>query len=177
MTTATLSAAAFRAAWQHLDLGAMPLVLHVQDDPAPWEDLVRRGLARGGEVDPWLVGACKLLANPPRSADLRLGIGRSAVRALAASAGSGVVLAVLRGDAVTVRELPRADVPSALLSLLPRVDSGRVGAADLRGRFGAAALDASGRRRRAEDVVDFHGVVDAGELRARLVALLDGVHT
>ncbi|GGP80660.1 ESX secretion-associated protein EspG [Saccharothrix coeruleofusca] len=174
MTTATFRAAAFRAVWQHLDLGAMPLVLHVEDAPAPWDELVRGGLARGGEVDPWLVGACKLLATPPRSADLRLGIGSSAVRALAASAGSGVVLAVLRGDAVTVRELPRADVPSALVGLLPR-EGDRVGAAELRGRFGAAVLDASGRRRRAQDVVDFHGLVGADVLRARLAALLDGL--
>ncbi|WP_447009523.1 ESX secretion-associated protein EspG [Saccharothrix hoggarensis] len=173
MTNATLSATAFRTAWEHLDLGAMPIVLHVQDDPAPWSHLTAQGLARGGELDPWLGAAFKLIAYPPRSADLRLGIGRSAVRALAASAGgNGSVVAVLTRDLLTVREVA-ADLPTALVALLPRLPDGRVGGPDLRGQFGAAATDRGGRRRRAADVVDFHGPVDPDVLRARVAALLD----
>lgn len=171
MSNATLSATAFRTAWEHLDLGAMPIVLHVQDEPAPWSALTARGLARGGELDPWLGAAFKLLAYPPRSADLRLGIGRAAVRALAASTGAGSLLAVLTGDLLTVRELD-TDLATALVDLLPAMPDGRVGAPDLRGQFGAAAIDRTGRRQRAADVVEFHGFTDADVLRARINALL-----
>jgi hypothetical protein len=183
VTEATLSATAFRTAWEHLDLGAMPIVLHVQDDPAPWSHLTAPGLARGGELDPWLGAAFKLIAYPPRSADLRLGIGRSAVRALAASStttssttastgSTGSLLAVLTGDVLTVSEVD-VDLATALVGLLPRLPDGRVGAPDLRGQFGAAAIDRSGRRTRAADVVDFHGPADPDVLRARITALLD----
>ncbi|MBB5806536.1 hypothetical protein F4560_006304 [Saccharothrix ecbatanensis] len=198
MTKATLSATAFRTAWEHLDLGAMPIVLHVQDEPAPWSHLTEPGLARGGELDPWLGAAFKLIAYPPRSADLRLGIGRSAVRALAASSANapsattssanapsattssttastgstGSLLAVLTGDVLTVSEVD-VDLATALVGLLPRLPDGRVGAPDLRGQFGAAAIDRSGRRTRAADVVDFHGPADPDVLRARITALLD----
>ncbi len=174
MTTATLGATAFRTAWEHLDLGAMPIVLHVQDEPAPWSHLTARGLARGGELDPWLGAAFKLIAYPPRSADLRLGIGRAGVRALAASAGSGSVLAVLTRDLLTVREVD-ADLATALVALLPELPGGLVGGPDLRGQFGAAAIDRTGRRRRAADVADFHGPTDPGVLRQRVAALLDGL--
>ncbi|ONI82322.1 ESX secretion-associated protein EspG [Saccharothrix sp. ALI-22-I] len=172
MTNATLTATAFRTAWEHLDLGAMPIVLHVQDEPAPWSHLTAQGVARGGELDPWLGAAFKLIAYPPRSADLRLGIGRSAVRALAAATGTGSLLAVLTRDLLTVREV-EVDLATALVRLLPELPDGRVGGPELRGQFGAAAIDQSGRRRRAADVVDFHGLTDAGVLRARVTALLD----
>ncbi|NUT48851.1 MAG: ESX secretion-associated protein EspG [Saccharothrix sp.] len=173
MTTATLSATAFRTAWEHLDLGAMPIVLHVPDDPAPWSHLTAQGLARGGELDPWLGAAFKLIAYPPRSADLRLGLGKSAVRALAASTGSGSLLAVLTRDLLTVREVD-ADLATAVVGVLPELPDGLVGGPDLRGQFGAAAIDRTGRRRRATDVVDFHGPVDPDPLRAAITALLDG---
>ncbi|MFJ6670709.1 ESX secretion-associated protein EspG [Actinosynnema sp. NPDC091369] len=172
MTTATLSATAFRTAWEHLDLGAMPIVLHVPDEPAPWSHLTAQGLARGGELDPWLGAAFKLIANPPRSADLRLGIGRAAVRALAASTGPSSVLAVLTRDLLTVREVD-VDLATALVGLLPRLPDGLVGGPDLRGQFGAAAIDRSGRRQRAADVVDFHGPTEPDLLRKRITALLD----
>ncbi|TQM82165.1 ESAT-6 protein secretion system EspG family protein [Saccharothrix saharensis] len=174
MTTATLSATAFRTAWEHLDLGAMPIVLHVPDEPAPWSHLTAQGLARGGELDPWLGAAFKLIAHPPRSADLRLGIGRAAVRALAASTGSGSVLAVLTRDLITVREV-EVDLATALVGLLPKLPDGLVGGPDLRGQFGAAAIDRSGRRRRAADVVDFHGPTDPDVLRKGITALVDEV--
>jgi hypothetical protein len=172
VTTATLSATAFRTAWEHLDLGAMPIVLHVPDEPAPWSHLTAQGLARGGELDPWLGAAFKLIAYPPRSADLRLGIGRAAVRALAASVGSGSMLAVLTRDLITVREV-EVDLATALVGLLPKLPDGLVGGPDLRGQFGAAAIDRSGRRRRAADVVDFHGPTDPDLLRKGIDALLD----
>ncbi|WP_439423001.1 ESX secretion-associated protein EspG [Saccharothrix sp. HUAS TT10] len=159
MTTATLSATAFRTAWEHLDLGAMPYVLHVQDEPAPWDHLADQGLARGGELDPWLGAVFKLIAHPPRSADLRLGLGTTAVRALAAPTGSGSVLAVLTRDVLTVREVA-ADLADALIGLLPELPGGRVGGPDLSGR--------------AADVVDFHGPTDPAGLRAGIAGLLSG---
>lgn len=170
---ATFTSAAYLVAWEHLELGAMPIVLHTQvdhlDHHAAWTELTGLGLAHGNELDPWLAAAFKLMANPPRAVDLRLGLGRSAVRALAVSAGSGGVLAVLAADQLTVRELGHADLAAVLVALVPvaPVDP------DLRGQFGAAAIDVNGRRRRAADVVDFHGPTPRAVLEARVVALLD----
>lgn len=170
---ATFTSAAYLAAWEHLELGAMPIVLHTQadhlDHDRAWAELTGLGLAHGSELDPWLVAAFKLVANPPRAVDLRLGLGSSAVRALAVSAGSGGVLAVLAADFLTVRELDHANLAAELVALVPThpVDP------DLRGQFGAAAIDVDGRRRRAADVVDCHGPVDPVALEARVVALLD----
>jgi len=170
---ATFTSAAYLVAWEHLELGAMPIVLHVQadhlDHRAAWAELTDLGLALGNELDPWLVAAFKLVANPPRAVDLRLGLGSTAVRALAVSAGSGGVLAVLTADRLTVRELDHADLAGALVALVPEAPTDP----DLRGQFGAAAIDVHGRRRRAADVVDFHGPVDRAVLTARVVALLD----
>lgn len=179
----TMSSAAYLAAWQHLGLGAMPIVLHVQHDPlatsAALSELSEVDLMRGGEVDPWLAAAFELLAGPPRAADLRLGIGRSGVRALAGSAGGGGVLAVLTGQELTVRDLA-GDLVAELVALVPPFTAGT----HLSGQFGAAVLDASGRRHRAADFVDFHDTdtgrhladgtpADAAVLRARVTALLD----
>ncbi len=175
VTAATLAAPAFLTAWRSLDLGAMPLVLHVPGPPAPWSDLVAAGLARATALDPWLAGACALLAAPPRSVDLRLGYGSTAVRALAAPSGPGALRAVLADRSVTLVELPSPDLPAALAALLPAHDRGRIGAPGLSGRIGAAALDQDGRRRRAGDVVDFHGPVHADVLLARAAALLSGL--
>jgi hypothetical protein len=178
----TCSSAAFLAAWQHLDLGAMPIVLHVQHDSltrsTAWAELTELDLVQGNEIDAWLASAFKLLANPPRAVDLRLGIGRTGVRALAGSAGSGGVLAVLRANELTVCET-RADLVGELVALVPPFTAGT----QLRGQFGAAVLDASGRRRRAPDFVDFHDTdegryladgtaADEDVLTARVGALL-----
>ncbi|GAA3880918.1 hypothetical protein GCM10022243_51930 [Saccharothrix violaceirubra] len=170
MTNATLSAAQFRTAWEHLDLGALPIVLHVPDDPAPWSELVENDLVRDGDLDPWLGSALELVARPPRAVDLRLGIGSVAVRALAVSGERGAVLAVLSGGRLSVRD-PDADLPAAVVSVLP-ADGDLVGAQDLHGRIGAAVLDATGRRCRSRDVVDFHGPVPADGLRERVASLL-----
>ena len=179
----TMSSAAYQAAWHHLDLGAMPIVLHVEHDPltrpAAWAELSEVDLVRGDEVDPWLAAAFKLLASPPRAVDLRLGIGRSAVRALAAVAGGDGVLAVLTGQELAVGEVA-GDLVSSLVELVPEYEAGT----RLSGQFGAAVLDPRGRRRRAADFVDFHDTetgrwladgtaADAAVLRARVGALLD----
>ncbi|WP_051771542.1 hypothetical protein [Saccharothrix sp. NRRL B-16314] len=81
-------------------------------------------------------------------------------------------MAVLTRDVLTVCEVD-GDLATALVGLLPRLPDGRVGAPDLRGQFGAAAIDRSGRRTRASDVVGFHGPTDPDVLRARVTALLD----
>ena len=179
----TMSSAAYQAAWHHLDLGAMPIVLHVEHDPltrpAAWAELSEVDLVRGDEVDPWLAAAFKLLASPPRAVDLRLGIGRSAVRALAAVAGGDGVLSVLTGQELAVGEVA-GDLVSSLVELVPEYEAGT----RLSGQFGAAVLDPRGRRRRAADFVDFHDTetgrwladgtaADAAVLRARVGALLD----
>ncbi|PRY32664.1 ESX secretion-associated protein EspG [Umezawaea tangerina] len=178
-----MSSAAYLAAWEHLDLGAMPIVLHVQHDrlavAAALSELSDLDLLRGNEIDPWLTAAFTLLANPPRSADLRLGIGRSGVRALAGSAGGGGVLAVLSDHELTVRDLAHEDLAAELVTLVPPFAP----ATRLRGRFGAAVLDPSGRRRRAADSVDFHDAetgrllsdgtaADPEVLKERVVTLL-----
>ncbi len=178
-----MSSAAYLAAWDHLDLGAMPIVLHVQHDPpartAGWGELSELDLVRGDEVDPWLAAAFKLLAGPPLAADLRLGIGSSGVRALAGSAGGDGVLAVLTGHALTVLDLVD-DIATELVALVPPFAAGTY----LSGRFGAAVLDPGGRRRRAADFVDFHDTgtgrhladgtpAGADVLRSRVGALLD----
>jgi hypothetical protein len=181
-TQVTCSSAAFLAAWQHLDLGVMPIVLHVQHDSltrsTAWAELTELDLVQGNEIDPWFASAFKLVANPPRAADLRLGIGRRGVRALACSAGSGGVLAVLSANQLTVRET-QEDLAAELVALVPPFTPGM----HLRGQFGAAVLDASGRRRRAADFVDFHDTdegryladgtaADEDVLTARVDALL-----
>ncbi|HWO66597.1 MAG TPA: ESX secretion-associated protein EspG [Umezawaea sp.] len=180
-----MSSTAYSAVWAHLDLGAMPIVLHVQHDPltrtAAWAELAELDLVRGNEVEPWLASAFKLLANPPRAADLRLGIGRSAVRALAGTAGGGGVLAVLTGHELSVRDLA-GDPVAELVGLVPPFTAG----SRLSGQFGAAVLDRGGRRRRATDFVDFHDTAagrhladgtaaDDVVLRARIGALLNAL--
>ena len=178
-----MSSAAYQAAWHHLDLGAMPIVLHVEHDPltrpAAWAELSEVDLVRGDEVDPWLAAAFKLLANPPRAVDLRLGLGRSGVRALAGASGGDGVVAVLTGQELTVRDLG-GDPVTEVVGLVPPFAAGT----RLSGQFGAAVLDPRGRRRRAADFVDFHDTgtgrwladgtaAHADVLRARVEALLD----
>ncbi|MET1074679.1 MAG: ESX secretion-associated protein EspG [Umezawaea sp.] len=178
-----MSSAAYLAAWEHLDLGAMPIVLHVGHDrqavAAAWSELSDLDLVRGNEIDPWLASAFKLLASPPRSVDLRLGIGRSGVRALAGSAGGSGVLAVLKDHELTVCDFAHEDLVGELVALVPPFTA----SARLRGQFGAAVLDPTGRRRRAADFVDFHDVAtgrllsdgttaDVGVLEERVVTLL-----
>lgn len=133
--TIELSSAAYQVAWERLDPGPMPLVLFVPPEgvapeeralvrKAAWAELVRRGVAGEHELRPPLAAALSLLAAPARSVDLRIGIGREAFRALAATDGRSGVLAVLSGGAVTLRSVPAAGIVAALVGLLPAHPAG-----------------------------------------------------
>ena len=152
---AVLSPAAYRAAWEYLGLGAMPIVLYVD---AGDEDV--------RELDPWLVDALKVIANPAVSVDVRIGFGSSKISALA----TGNVLAVLTRDAMTISE--HDDPVDELIALLPTGD-------DVRAQFGAAVVDAGGRRHRAADVVDWasgDGITQEA-LKARIADMVDVVRS
>lgn len=99
---AALTPSAFRAAWDHLDLGAMPIVLHVP--PADEPDA----------VDPWLAKALEQLARPTLALDLRLGLGSTSTRAMVVASG---IRAVLTKDEVVVDEA--GDMSTALVELVP----------------------------------------------------------
>lgn len=153
---AVLSPGAYRAAWERLELGAMPIVLYVEDPAAP-EQLTEH--MQGSELDPWLVAAFKLIAHPTLAIDLRAGFGSTKIRALA----TGNVLAVLT-DQLTITEI---DDPIDALVSLPK---------DQKAQFGAAATDAGGRRHRAEPVVTDEGVTQEA-LKARITAMVDTIRS
>ncbi|WP_447002251.1 ESX secretion-associated protein EspG [Saccharothrix isguenensis] len=163
MTVATsqryisLSVAAYLAAWEHLELGPMPIVLHVNGDEVDRsvgrKELTDLGVIAEGGLVSWLTAALELVADPPCSVDLRLGIGRSSVRALAASAPEDRgVLAILRGGLLAIIEFPDRRPAAHLVELVPPYE---VDGVHLRGWFGASFVDTTGRRHRVRDVVDF----------------------
>lgn len=142
----------------------MPIVLYVEEPGEP-EELAEH--MQGNELDPWLAAAFKLIATPPLSIDLRLGYGSTSVRALATSN----VLAVLTRDAMTIREID--DPIDALVGLLPDAPG------ELRAQFGAAVVDAGGRRQRAADVVDWssNDGVTQEALKARIGSMVDTIRS
>ncbi|GDY29154.1 ESX secretion-associated protein EspG [Gandjariella thermophila] len=130
----TISALEFDVLWEHLRLAVMPLVLRV---PSPgkthteraglvrrtWEGLSARGLGREVAPDPTLVELLTLLDRPEREVDGRIWLGRS-VRLLAAAKGESAVLAVLTGDALTLRYASAEGLPREALSVLPAAHAG-----------------------------------------------------
>jgi hypothetical protein len=130
----TLTALEFDVLWEHLRLGAMPLVVKV---PSPgktheerarleervWADLEARGLGRPVEVDPYIEELLTVLARPEREVDVRAYVGRN-VRVLAAAAGDAAALAELTDDVVTLRRTSASGLPSAALSVLPSAAAG-----------------------------------------------------
>ncbi|MFI6098577.1 ESX secretion-associated protein EspG [Lentzea sp. NPDC051213] len=149
---AALSPSAFRAAWDHLELGAMPIVLHV---PNAAEQHV-------GDLDPWLAKALEQLAHPTLALDLRLGIGSTSTRAMVVASG---IRAVLTRDELTVEET--TDMTQSLVELVP--------AEGIRAWFGAVAVDASGRRHRVDAIVDED--ITRPALKGRIDALLDEIRS
>jgi hypothetical protein len=130
----TISALEFDVLWEHLRLAMMPLVLRV---PSPgkthterahlvqrtWEGLRARGLGREVDPDPMLTELLTLLDRPERELDGRVWLGRS-VRVLAAAKGESAVLAVLTGNALTLRYASAEGLPREALSVLPAAGAG-----------------------------------------------------
>jgi hypothetical protein len=131
----TLSALEFDVLWEHLRLGAMPLVVKV---PSPgrtheerarlearaWADLEARGLGRPVEVNPDIEELLAILAKPAREVDVRAYAGRN-VRALAAASATDTAAVVeLSGNTVTLRRASESGLPSAALSVLPAAPPG-----------------------------------------------------
>ena len=148
---AALTPSAFRAAWDHLDLGAMPIVLHVP------ESTVERA-----EPDPWLGKALHQLAFPTLAVDLRLGIGSTSTRAMVVASG---IRAVLTRDEVVVDEV--SDMTAALVELVPETG--------IRAWFGAVAVNDNGRRHRIDAIVDED--ITRPALKGRIDALLDTIRS
>lgn len=149
---AVLTPSAFRAAWDRIDLGAMPIVLHVPE-AADEHD---------GDLDPWLVKALDQLARPTLALDMRLGIGSTSMRAMVVASG---IRAVLTRDELVVEEA--GDMTAALVELVPEEG--------VRAWFGAVAVDRTGRRQRVDVIVDED--ITRPALKERIDALLDAVRS
>jgi hypothetical protein len=153
----TLTALEFDVLWEHLRLGAMPLVVKV---PSPgktdeerarlearaWADLDARGLGRPVEVDPDIEEILGVLAKPLREVDMRAYVGRN-VRVLAAAADAVGVVAELSGDTVTLRRASAAGLPSAALAVLPSLAAGPGRSVTLRTADFEHAARSAGRTR------------------------------
>ncbi len=148
---AALTPSAFRAAWDHLDLGAMPIVLHVPESTVEPDGL-----------DPWLVKALHQLARPTLALDLRLGIGSTSTRAMVVASG---IRAVLTRDEVVVEEA--SDMAAALVELVPEEE--------VQAWFGAIAMTEEGRKHRLYAIVD--EAITRPALKGRIDALLDAVRS
>lgn len=130
----TLSALEFDVLWEHLRLGALPLVVKV---PSPgktdeeragleakvWADLEARGLGRPVDVHPDLEELLGLLARPDREVDARTYVGRN-VRVLAASTGDSAAVVELSEGSLTLRRASASGLPSAALGVLPATAAG-----------------------------------------------------
>lgn len=153
----TLSALEFDVLWEHLRLGALPLVVKV---PSPgktheeraeietrvWADLEARGLGRPVDVNPDIAELLTILARPEREVDVRAHVGRN-VRVLAASADGRAAVCELSEGAVTLRSASASGLPSAALGVLPAVAAGPGQSVTLRSAdFEAAANGAGGTR-------------------------------
>ncbi|HYQ70157.1 ESX secretion-associated protein EspG [Actinophytocola sp.] len=183
----TLSALEFDVLWEHLRLGAMPLVVKV---PSPgktheeraqlaarvWADLEARGLGRPVEVDPDIEELLGVLAKPQHEVDARVYVGQN-VRLLAASVGETAVVAELTDGTVTLRRAPEAGLPSAALSVLPAAPAGPGRSVTLRTtEFERAALDA-GRTREAFGAALQETGLRADDAEALVEMVKDVLHT
>lgn len=178
----SLSALEFDVLWEHLDLGAMPLVVKV---PSPgktyeeraelvqqaWADMESRGIGRPVDIDPEVDHLLRLLAKPEREVDGRTYVERSA-RALAVSVGEDAVLAVLCDDELTLRRASAASLASAVIGVLPSRPAGPGQSVTLpTEHFEAAAEASDGSRKsleaellsrgvRADDAEALSGMID-----------------
>lgn len=159
----TLTALEFDVLWEHLRLGALPLVVKV---PSPgrtfeeradietrvWAGLEARGLGRPVDVNPDIADLLAVLARPEREVDVRAHIGRD-VRVLAASSSEGAAgaegaaVAELSEGSVTLRSASASGLASAALAVLPPSAAGPGRSVTLRTEdFESAANRAGGTR-------------------------------
>ncbi|HEV2783457.1 MAG TPA: ESX secretion-associated protein EspG [Actinophytocola sp.] len=151
----SLSALEFDVLWEHLQLGAMPLVVKV---PSPgktfeeraeleqraWADLESRGLGRPVEVHPEIERLLRVLARPEREVDGRAYVDGS-LRLIVASVGDEAALAVLGTDRVTLRGVSANAMASTAVGMLPDRPAGPGQSVSLRSEdFEAAANGAGG---------------------------------
>jgi hypothetical protein len=153
----TLSALEFDVLWEHLRLGALPLVVKV---PSPgktfeeradlearvWADLEARGLGRPVEVHQDIEEMLSVLAKPAREVDVRAYVGRN-VRVLAAAVGDRAAVAELSDGSVTLRRASATGLPSAALAVLPATAAGPGQSVTLRTTDFEAAANAAGGTR------------------------------
>jgi hypothetical protein len=183
----TLSALEFDVLWEHLRLGAMPLVVKVpspgktheeraQLEARVWADLEARGLGRPVEVDPDIEEMLGVLARPEREVDVRAYVGRN-VRVLAAAAGSSAAVAELSDDVVTLRRASESGLPSAALAVLPSAAAGTGRSVTLRtSEFEQAAAGAGPNRDAFGDALLAAGL-RADDASALVEMIKDVVHT
>ena len=128
----TLSPHEYNALWRRLDAGPKPLVLDTPDhgetlddqamlDRQAWEQLAQRGLVSGTKPTPDVEDVLLTLARPQVEADLRLRSGPNrTLRALACSAGSLAVVAVLTEDGgLRIEPARPTGLGEALVSQIP----------------------------------------------------------
>jgi hypothetical protein len=135
VTEFTISASTFEVAWEHSDLGEMPIVIYVQ--PAgfyeweraevvrrAWEELERVGGARDGKHDEELTAMFEVLSTARRAVDARLALGRAGApgtefRGMAAAIGDDGVLAKLADRTLTLKTILGSGLSREIVSLLP----------------------------------------------------------
>ncbi|HEU5474098.1 MAG TPA: ESX secretion-associated protein EspG [Actinophytocola sp.] len=153
----SLSALEFDVLWEHLQLGAMPLVVKV---PSPgktyeeratleqqaWSDLEARGLGRPVALHPDIDHVLRVLARPEREVDARAYVERG-VRLIVAGAGTDGAIAVLSGTEVTLRQVVATNLAATAVELLPSRPAGTGQSVSVRSAdFEAAANSAGGTR-------------------------------
>jgi hypothetical protein len=171
----SVSALEFDVLWEHLQLGAMPLVVKV---PSPgktfeeravieeqvWADLEARGLGRPVGVHPEIEQVCRLLARPDREVDGRTYVERG-VRMVAASVGGDAAVAVLSEGQLTLGRASASNLAAAAVGLLPNRPAGPGQSVTLRSEdFEAAANNAGGSPQGFRDALAGRGVRDAAAL-------------
>jgi hypothetical protein len=181
----SLSALEFDVLWEHLGLGAMPLVVKV---PSPgktdeeraeleeraWADLESRGLGRQVDLDPEIEHLLRVLARPDQEVDARTYVDRG-IRLLAASTGNDAAVAVLSDGMLTVRRASAANLAGAAFGVLPARPAGPGKSVTLRSAdFEAAANGAGGTREGFGAALLAQGV--RPEDATALTQMIDDVH-
>lgn len=181
----TLSALEFDVLWEHLRLGALPLVVKV---PSPgktdaeraeleeqvWAGLKARGLGRPVDVRPDLEELLGLLAKPDHEVDARAFAGRN-VRVLAAATGTAAAVATLSEGTLTLHRASASALPGAAVAMLPALGAGPGTSVTLPTRdFEAAANAAGGTRDGFAKALLDRGIRDA-EVLADMIKDVHGM--
>jgi hypothetical protein len=182
----SISALEFDVLWEHLQLGAMPLVVKV---PSPgktyeeratleqqaWSDLEGRGLGRPVAVNPEIEHLLRLLARPEREVDARAYVDRH-LRLMVASAGDDAALAMLSDDQLTIQRTSAANLASVAVGLLPSRPAGPGQSVSLRSEdFEAAANGAGGTQTGFHSALLSRGVrTDDADALTRMISDVEG---